>query len=283
MNATIVRTDMTSPLVKWAGGKRQLIKELIKRVPSEIGNYFEPFLGGGAMFFALSEKQNLDGSILSDINPDLYNLYSTVQKTPALLWKTLENLNYKNLESDFYEARERFNSQAGNNENLTRASLFLYLNRHCYNGLFRVNSQGAFNVPFGKYNNPGMPDQAKILEVSNALQNAKILNLDFREALEGVAEGDFVYLDPPYFPISSTSNFTDYSREKFGLSEQERLANTFRELDKKNAKVMLSNSAAPSIIDLYEGYKLDFLGANRMINSNPTGRGKIKELIVTNF
>lgn len=273
---------MSAPLLKWAGGKRQLIGELMNLVPDDFGNYYEPFLGGGALFFALKDRMKIGKAILSDTNSDLTNLYNLVKKNPEVLWEKINTLEYGNKKEDFYSARSLFN-RLNEEEIELRGALLIYLNRHCYNGLFRVNSRGEFNVPFGKYENPVMPDKKKILDVSTAFTETEILVGDFEEVLKGVSKNDFVYLDPPYFPISQSSNFTDYSIGGFSYKQQERLSEIFRKLHKKGAKLMLSNSAVPEIVELYGEFTLHFVGARRNINSKSSGRGRIEEIVVTNY
>lgn len=274
---------MTVPLIKWAGGKRQLLDELMKLVPKIHGTYFEPFFGGGALFFALKTEGWIEKAVVSDLNSDLYNMYRTIQSSPFRLLEELNKLKFSNKEEDYYEARNIYNSLPESADPEYKAALLIYLNRHCYNGLYRVNSMGKFNVPFGKYNNPNLPDRERLLEVSTALRDTDVLNLDFEETLESASGDDFVYLDPPYFPLSSTSAFTDYQTGGFGLQEQERLANVFRKLDSKGVSVMMSNSATPEIMELYDGFNTNFVKARRLINSKSGGRGEIKEVLVTNF
>ena len=273
---------MAVPLIKWAGGKRQLLGDLLKLVPEEFGTYFEPFFGGGAMFFELKSQSRIQKAVISDINSRLLNFYLVLKEAPLLLWEELENLHYGNSPKDYYEARQRFNAEDRGKPSLD-AALFLYLNRHCYNGLYRVNSRGQFNVPFGRYKNPLTLDRVRILEGSGMLKNTQVINSDFEEALKGTTSGDFVYLDPPYSPLSLTSNFTGYHQGGFDSSNQKRLSGMFRTLDQKGVSVMLSNSATPEIVELYQGYNTIRVGARRRINSRATGRGKIDELLVTNF
>ncbi len=274
---------MATPLMKWAGGKRQLLGELTKLVPSFSGTYYEPFFGGGALFFALREARKIGKSVIADTNRELCNLYRVVQDSPESLCSELESLKYKNVAEDYYEARRAFNTVPPNSGPEHRAALLIYLNRHCYNGLFRVNSRGEFNVPFGKYVNPGMPDRKRIFELWESLKETEIRNADFEAALEDAGPGDLAYLDPPYDPVSSTSGFTQYHPGGFGHKEQERLAGLFIELDERGVSLVLSNSATPRILELYKGFNCRIIGARRFINSRADGRGEIKEVIVTNF
>lgn len=274
---------MATPLMKWAGGKRQLLGELLKHVPGFSGTYYEPFFGGGALYFALNAAGKASRSVISDTNRDLCNLYRVIQKSPELLWEELRNLKFGNNSEDYYRARDSFNSGMGRETPEIRAALLIYLNRHCYNGLFRVNSEGKFNVPFGKYVNPGMPDRQKICELSGALVNVEIMNADFGDVVQKAGPGDFVYLDPPYDPVSSTSRFTDYHSRGFNAKDQERLAGMFSDLDRRGVSLMLSNSATPRILELYAEFRTHMIAARRFINSRADGRGKISEVIVTNF
>ncbi len=274
---------MSAPLIKWAGGKRQLSDVLIGLAPERIGTYYEPFFGGGAMFFALKSRGKFSKAVIADVNPVLHNFYHVVQQSPASLLGELERLGYGNNRMDYYEARKKFNSLGCHEAPFLKAALFVYLNRHCYNGLYRVNSRGEFNVPFGSYKTPSMPGRSMIMDAHHDLQGTLILNSDFERTLDSAAPDDFVYLDPPYFPVSPTASFTDYHSGGFGHSDQERLAATFRLLDRKGIKVMLSNSATENILDLYDGYSKMVVGARRSINSKAAGRGKIDEVIITNF
>ncbi len=273
---------MATPLMKWAGGKRQLLDQLMKIVPSFPGTYYEPFFGGGALFFALKAAGKIGKSVISDTNGELCNLYNVIQNSPHSLAEELDSLKFENNAEDYYKARNSFNSELEKKPE-HKAALLVYLNRHCYNGLFRVNSKGRFNVPFGKYKNPGMPSRDRIFELSEAFQKTEIMNADFGKVLNKAHPGDFAYLDPPYDPLSSTSGFTDYHSGGFDSKEQERLAGLFRELDQKGVSLMLSNSATPFILDLYSEFKIMTIGARRYINSKPDGRGEIKEVIITNF
>lgn len=274
---------MATPLMKWAGGKRQLLDELMKSVPNFSGTYYEPFFGGGALFFALKTAGKIGNSVISDTNGQLCNLYRVIQNSPESLSEELENLNFQNNAEDYYKARDSFNSDLEKKTPEHRGAILVYLNRHCYNGLFRVNSKGSFNVPFGKYSNPGMPSRDRIFELSKALHDTEILNADFGDVLNNAKPGDFAYLDPPYDPVSSTSSFTDYHTGGFGSKEQKRLAGLFKELDQEGVSLMLSNSATPFILELYSEYRIRTIGARRYINSKSDGRGEIEEAIITNF
>ncbi len=267
-----------TPFVKWAGGKRQLLSELDYSLPKTFNNYFEPFVGGGALFFHLKSKRIVNKAILNDYNPDLVGVYKIVKNDVNALIKELASLKYKNNEETFYQIRKEQPSQP-----VKKAAQFLYLNKTAFNGLYRVNSKGKFNVPFGKYKNPKILDEKNLLAVSKALQIGEITCLDFEQAIEKAKKEDFVYFDPPYQPISKTSNFTSYTTKDFTEKDQERLSQCFKKLDKKGCFVMLSNSYVPLIKELYKEFNQKIVMAGRTINCNGNGRGKIKELLITNY
>lgn len=274
---------MVRPLLKWAGGKRQLLNEIVSRIPSKFSNYWEPFLGGAALFFNLSD--NLDGHrfILSDINPILSLFYETLRDRPLDLMEYISTVEYGNTSTDYYEARSRFNQVNEKNNPVEKSGLLIYLNRHCFNGLYRVNSRGEFNVPFGSYISPRMPEKKHILAASEALRKSTILNGDFQAVLSGAEDGDFIYLDPPYEPLSKSSNFTSYSRDGFGKDQQARLSAVVKELDSRGILFMLSNSGSGYLEELYSGFSIASVDARRNINSKGSGRGRVKEILVTNY
>ncbi|KUJ94434.1 MULTISPECIES: DNA adenine methylase [Archaeoglobus] len=275
---------MLKPLVKWAGGKRQLLPELIKRVPSNWDTYYEPFVGGGALLIELYNQRRLKSAVISDLNEELINLYKVVKNNPAELIEALNNPHFKNEKETYLKLRKRFNEIIGNPEySVERASLFLYLNKHCYNGLWRVNKKGKFNVPFGRYTNPSMPSEELILEFSKMLKNVEILNYDFEEAVKSSREGDFVYFDPPYQPVSDTAYFTDYTSQGFDYSEQKRLAKVCKKLSKRGVYVMVSNSNTDEIKELYDDFYIFVVNANRFINSKADRRKGATEVIITNY
>ena len=265
------------PFVKWAGGKRQIINILTQEIPLNFINYIEPFVGGGALLFELLPEK----AIINDINIELINAYLVIKNHPDKLIESLKK--HKNQEEYFYKIR------ALNPEKLTsieRASRFIYLNKTCFNGLYRENSKGEFNVPFGNYKNPKILDEENIKAISEYLNNAniKILNKDYKEVCEMAQKGDFVYLDPPYYPLSKTSSFTKYTKYDFTEKDQKELSKIFKELDKKGCFVMLSNSNTDFIKELYKDYKIIEVHANRAINSNGNGRKKAKiEVLIKNF
>ena len=270
---------MPKPILKWAGGKRQLLPEIMKRMPESFKGYWEPFLGGGALFFELHNRKTISSGFLSDLNVDLISVYKYIRNEPQELIESINNLNYGNNENDYYAARKEFNSKP---EPLRRAALMIYLNRHCFNGLYRVSSSGNFNVPFGRYKNPRIPDQDDILSMSEALKNVELECCDFEPALKNVEKNDFVYLDPPYHPLSKTAFFTSYNSGSFGPAEQERLFSVFENVSSRGAFVVMSNSDSQLIRELYSSYHIFEITANRSINSDKSGRKGITELIITN-
>ena len=268
------------PILKWAGGKRQLLPALIKNIPEKFNTYYEPFIGGAALLISLYSLNKINESVISDTNKDLYNLYKTIMENPQQLIDKLDNLEFKNNKEDYYKARELFNSTE---DPANRSALLIYLNRHGYNGLYRVNSSNKFNVPFGKYNNPGMPSSRNIMALSELFQSCTIMNSDFELTVNNANKGDFVYLDPPYMPLSKTSYFTGYTHSGFDEKDQERLAKSFRELSDRGVYVMESNSSTDFIKELYKDFNLLEVDARRNINSVGTKRNSIKELIITNY
>ncbi|MFX0101185.1 MAG: DNA adenine methylase [Candidatus Hodarchaeota archaeon] len=266
------------PFLKWAGGKRQILPELSAFMPSQYNTYIEPFVGGGAVFFHLGPQK----SILIDNNPDLINCYNVVKNNVEDLIESLKQ--HKNEKEYYYKIRnvDRDAKSFSRWSDVEKASRLIYMNRCCYNGLYRVNSKGQFNVPFGRYKNPKICDDANLRAASEALQSAEIYQDGFERCLEHAKKGDFLYLDPPYVPLSNTAYFTSYTKDAFNLESQEKLFNTFKELDKRGCKVMLSNSYCDYIVDLYGEFRQEILMANRAINSNAQKRGKIKEILILN-
>lgn len=270
---------LVQPFLKWAGGKRQLLSELRKYIPI-YDTYYEPFTGGGALLFDIQPRN----AVINDINYQLYNCYNVIKNSVDEL---IEDLKKYNNNEEFYYLIRDLDRQEGYREytSVQMASRIIYLNKTCYNGLFRVNSQGQFNVPFGKYKNPKIIDEPVLIAVNNYLtsNNVKILNEDFEQCVQTANKGDFIYFDPPYDPISDTSSFTGYSINGFGKAEQDRLKNVFVTLDKRGCKVLLSNSNTDFIKSLYKDYNIVTVSANRNINSVGTGRGKIDEVLVMNY
>ena len=289
---------MAEPILKWAGGKRQLLDELYARFPAEHDRYHEPFVGGGALFFDLEPPD----ATVNDANPRLVNFYEQVRDRPERLIERLETFEDPESEPDpslrfaeetargrevdcyYYQQRARFNSRPyeGSFDPLEEAALLLYLNRTCYNGLYRENADGGFNVPIGRYANPDWVQRDRIRRGSEVLTNAAIRNADFGYVLDAADPGDLVYFDPPYEPMSPTANFNEYSAEGFGRDDQRRLLNVAAALDDAGVAVVLSNSGV--MYDRYAdaGFFVDREGATRAINSDADGRDEVDEIVATN-
>ncbi len=266
-----------SPFLKWAGGKSQLFAQMREWFPSEFDVYVEPFLGGGAVFFRLLP----DRAILSDLNAELMNVYRTVQSDVHPLMKVLDEHELRKTDKDYYyKVREWIPETL---DPVARAARTIFLNKTCYNGLYRVNSKGQFNVPFGRYKNPQLYDEDNLLACSQALQGKLLLAADYQHAMAYARQGDFVYLDPPYQPVSETANFTSYTKDAFTETDQKELASAFSELDRRGCKVILSNSATDYVRELYDGYEIISLKATRAISSKAETRGEIEELLIMNY
>lgn len=278
------KAKQARPFVKWVGGKTQLIPQLVKLMPDYDGAYFEPFLGGGALFFHLKPTK----AYINDINRTLIHTYQAIKESPDKLCADLCELGeeYLNLDHDarkeyFYERRKEFNGIK--EPNARKATLMIFLNKTCFNGMYRENSKGEFNVPFGDYKNPKICDTDNLMAINELLKNVEPTSVSYSEAVKKAKKGDFVYFDPPYHPLSQTSSFTSYSLDSFSAKDQEQLRDLFVELDKRGCYVMLSNSASDFIKDLYRDYRQELVLAGRSINSKGTGRGKINELVVLNY
>lgn len=270
--------SQAKPFVKWVGGKRQLLKQFQNFYPKDFNpitnTYFEPFVGGGAVFFNLHPYK----ATLSDINEELIATYQTIKEAPEKLIKELKKYKY---EKEFY-----LEIRAQDPKKLSKvkvASRFLFLNRTGFNGLYRVNSKGGFNVPFGRYTNPIICDEANIQNVSQLLQNVEIKNRSYKEVLKDAKKGDFIYFDPPYIPLNPTSSFTSYTQDGFGKKQQEELRDVFVKLHKKGCFVMLSNSDTPVTRELYKDFTINTVFAGRMVNANAKKRGKVQEVVVCNY
>lgn len=282
MLSNLKRNLLVAPVVKWVGGKRQIINELSQYLPKDgYTKYYEPFLGGAAMLFHL-QPQN---AVVNDVNSDLINMYQVIKDNVEDLIQELET--HPNEEQHFYDVRDWDRDKEAYNErtNIQKAARLIFLNKTCYNGLFRVNNAGEFNTPFGHYVNPGIVNQPVLRAVSNYLNKNKItfLNEDFSSALNNVTKTSFVYFDPPYDPISDSSSFTGYTKGGFGREQQESLKELCDKLDKKNVKFMLSNSATAFIRDLYKDYAIHTIQAKRSVNSIASRRGLVDEVVVTNY
>lgn len=273
--------ELVMPVVKWVGGKRQLLTEIDKYIPSHFSTYYEPFLGGGAVFFYLQPKK----AIVNDINEELINLYKVIKDNVEEL---IEDLKKHKNESDYFYSIRELDRDIEVYKKLTpvqRASRIHYLNKTCYNGLFRVNSQGQFNVPFGRYKNPNIVNEVTLRAVSNYFNSANITFkcCDFEESVKGARKGSFIYFDPPYDPVSDTSSFTGYDKGGFGRKEQVRLKKLCDKLNDRGIKFLLSNSETDFILDLYRDYKIEIVQAKRSINSKGNKRGEVNEVLVMNY
>lgn len=270
------------PFLKWAGGKRQLLPELQKHVPKQFGTYYEPFLGGGALFLALQRPR----AVVNDSNRELINCFEVVRDSVEDLLLTLEEHQAHNAEEYYYAVRDWDRvADFMLRSPIQRAARIIYLNKTCYNGLFRVNAQGQFNVPYGRYTKPNIVDDGVLRAVSNYLNSAEVefRCQDFVDATHDARKGDFIYFDPPYDPISDTAAFTGYDVNGFGKAEQDRLHQHFRELTTRDCLVMLSNAHTDFIKKLYTGFPCLTVEATRAINSVPQKRGKVEEVLVLNY
>ena len=270
------------PFTKWTGGKRQLLGELRSYMPETYGRYFEPFVGGGALFFDLAPEQ----AVINDFNEELINAYRQIKNNPAELINLL--IKHKENNSKDYYLALRSADRDGRISRMTgveRAARILYMLRVDFNGLYRVNSKNQFNVPHGRYKNPKIVDVDLLYQISEYLNenDIEILQTDFAEAVKDAQTGDFVYFDPPYIPLNETSSFTSYTHEGFSYEEQVRLRNTFKELTERGVYAMLSNSSSPLVEELYKDFNIYFVEAQRTNGAKSSSRGKISEIIVTNY
>ena len=273
---------MARPFLKWAGGKTALLPQLLAAAPERIDTYYEPFLGGGALFFALQREGRFSHAVLSDSNQELINAYTQVRDNVNKLIHALAVHQRKydtapDRSEYYYNVRsKRLTCSLGGAANL------IFLNKTCYNGLYRVNSKGRFNVPHGTYKNPTICDEENLIAVSEALQGVELEVADFAAAPRKAGVGDFVYFDPPYVPLSDTASFTSYTAQGFSLTEQQRLADTARHLADLGARVTLSNSGHRDVAALYhtDRFQLDEVHAPRAINSKPSGRGLAREYLI---
>ncbi len=271
------------PFVKWAGGKRQIIDKLLEYAPKEFNTYYEPFVGGGALLFELSPKN----AIINDSNKELMNVYECIKDENKFV-KMCRELNHyeaNHSEEFYYEIRNKDRDKNKFNKivDYKRAARTIYLNKSCFNGLYRVNSKNEFNVPFNKKNKVNTYDSGNLGIIHSYLNfnNVKTLSVDFEESVNDANKGDFIYFDPPY--DSDTSTFNNYTEDGFGKKEQERLAKVYKELSGRGCYVMLSNHNTKLINELYKDYNIHVIEAKRNINSNGSKRGKVEEVIITNY
>ncbi len=275
------KNPLVSPVVKWVGGKRQLLQDILKHIPDKYSTYYEPFVGGGAVLFHLQPRK----MVINDINEELMNVYNVICNNVEELIEDLKK--HKNEADYFYKIREldRDREKYAQLNNIERASRIIYLNKTCYNGLFRVNRQGEFNTPFGRYKNPNIANEATLKAVNNYFNKAKITLKcgDFEEAVKGIRRGGFVYFDPPYDPVSESANFTGYDKGGFDKDEQIRLKKLCDKLNNRGVKFLLSNSSTEFILNLYKDYNITIVKAKRSINSKGDGRGDVNEVLVKNY
>jgi DNA adenine methylase len=293
---------MAKPFLKWAGGKTQLLGEIESRLPEgfltgQFTTYVEPFVGGGAAFFFIAQiYPEIKKFYLYDVNGDLVNCYNTIKSKVELLIKSLDKiessflpLNQEDRKMFYLDIRKKFNHEKINNSGVEVAAKLIFLNKTCFNGLYRVNSKGEFNVPFGDYKKPKICDRENLLAVSEVLQRAEIVCGDFTKSKKHINSKTFVYLDPPYRPLNATASFASYSKDSFTEQDQLRLADFCREIEKKDAKFLLSNSDPKNedkndhfFENNFKGFGICRVKASRMINCKAIGRGKISELLITN-
>ena len=291
------------PFIKWVGGKGQLLLEINKLYPVELGKsinkYAEIFIGGGAVLFDILSKYRLDEVYISDKNLELINTYKSIRDNVDILIKSLKEMEKEYIPLDdenrkiyYYEKRKKYNKLKINIEenNIEKASLFIFLNKTCFNGLYRVNKKGEYNVPMGAYKNPKICDEENLKNVSLALKNVKIIYADYRESKDFIDDNTFVYIDPPYRPLNPTSSFTSYIENDFTDKEQVELAEYINLLNKKKAKIVISNSDPKNnniddnfFDELYKNYNINRVKATRMLNSDASLRGEINELLITNY
>lgn len=270
--------DRIKPLFRWAGGKQQILRKLVEFLPTNFHEltYREPFLGAGSLFFCAKP----DCAVLSDLNADLIRTYESVVADADLISRYLREHAIKDSEDHYYEVRDMFNSASYYTG--SQAARFIYLNRTCFNGIYRVNEKGDFNVPYGKKDKPIFPDVNHLRSVAAALTGAELIDCDFETALEDAGEGDFVYLDPPYPALNGTSYFTHYTVDRFDAKSQERLAEVVYELDEAGCRLLMSNADTPTISKLYRGFDQTSLGVPRYVTSKSV-KHEVSELIITNF
>ena len=275
----MAKNSLISPILKWVGGKRQLLTDILPRIPENCSTYVEPFVGGGAVFFELQPKK----AIINDLNAELINVYSLVRDSPVEFLRELEHHAQRNDKDYFYKIRSMDRQLDYEQVNpIQRAARILYLNKTCYNGLYRVNSAGQFNTPYGKYKNPKIVDGAAIRAMSKYLnrKGIKICQGDYKAVLKGLRKGAFVYFDPPYLPLSSSASFTGYTQGGFTYKQQQELKRECDKLRKRGIAFLLSNSDCPEIRQLYSDYTIVTVKAKRNVNSNGSARGEINEVLI---
>lgn len=278
-------THQAKPFLKWAGGKSRVVSQLLELFPASFNSYYEPFLGSGALYFAIAPQYGR----LNDANTTLISTYQTLRDDPDSLIIELDNLqtdyrgqNTVDQKRIYYLARRKeFNSLT--DSSVRKSALFIFLNKTGFNGMYRENNLGEYNIPFGKHKNPTILDESNLRKISSVLQNIEITHGSYKDALVGASSGDLVYLDPPYYPLSSTSNFTQYQAGGFSIEEQVELRDLFKKLDQQGCLVMMSNSACEEIEKLYADFNIYPIKVARAINSKGGKRGKIDEYVITNY
>ncbi|MCD7883192.1 MAG: DNA adenine methylase [Lachnospiraceae bacterium] len=271
-----------SPFVKWAGGKKQLLDRLRERAPVSFGTYYEPFIGGGAFLLDLQPKN----AVINDVNEQLLNVYNQLKIGTEAVITVVDKYDAVPCDTEYYlSIREAYNRKISAHElDAECAAMMIWINKHCFNGLYRVNSKGLFNVPYNNKNSGSSINAENLRTIGHYLceKNVEIRQGDFEVACTDIKPGDFVYFDSPYVPISETANFTDYTKEGFSLNDHKRLAELFRHLDAKGVYVMLSNHNVPLVHELYSGFNIDAVDVRRNINSDASKRVG-KEVIITNY
>jgi len=279
--ARIALEARPSPFVKWVGGKGRLLTQLEPLLPKGVQHmrHVEPFMGGAAMFFARRPER----ALLCDVNAALVNTYCMVRDRVDEVIEALGPLAQRHDAERYYRVRERYNATRNSEHGPERAAMFIYLNKTCFNGLHRVNRKGEFNVPAGRYKNPRILNDVGLRAASLQLRSALIFEDSFEALLANARPGDFVYLDPPYEPVSTTANFTAYTKGGFSRDDQTRLRDVYDELTRRGCKCMLSNSDVPFIRDLYRKHRIDVVHAGRAVSCDKRGRGKVPEVVVRNY
>ena len=271
-----------SPFVKWAGGKKQLIDKIWERTPNVYDTYYEPFIGGGAVLFALKPRK----AVINDTNEQLINIYRQLQMDPRAVIRVVNRLDQSACDKNYYlSVRDDYNKKISNQElDAECAGMMIWINKHCFNGLYRVNSKGLFNVPYNNKATGKSIDEANLMSIGYYLQDAdvKIYCMDFEEVCKDIKAGDFVFFDSPYVPVSETASFTDYTKDGFTLADHERLAKQYRMLAQSGVKAMLTNHNVDLVHSLYEGFKIEAVDVRRNINSDASKRTG-KEVIITNY
>lgn len=270
------------PFVKWAGGKRQLLDKILERTPNKYETYYEPFIGGGAVLFHLKPAK----AVINDTNEQLVNVYRQLQKDPSAVVRKIKSLDKATCDQEYYlSMRAEYNEKIAENElDADCAAYMIWINKHCFNGLYRVNGKGLFNVPWNKKATGNSMDEANLMSIGYYLQNndIEIRCIDFEEVCKDITDEDFVYFDSPYIPVSETASFTDYTKDGFTYDDHVRLAELYKSLNDKGVKAMLSNHDVDLVYELYDGFKIEQIDVRRNINSNAKKRTG-KEVIITNY